>query len=142
MLTEYKINPFLDMMNNKFHKMYEPDESVCINETMVPLRGRLNFRQYIPGKRLKYGIQLFKLCMKGGYTWRIKIYGGKEKEPGKQVASSVVLELMKPILGAGRTLYTDNYYTSVDLAHKLFVKNTHLVGTLCRNRKNKALSPF
>jgi len=39
----YKINPFLDMMNNKFHKMYEPDESVCIDKTMVPFRGRLNF---------------------------------------------------------------------------------------------------
>jgi len=121
----YKIKPLLDMMNNKFHKMYEPDESVCIDETMVPFRGRLNFRQYIPGKRHKYGIKLFKLCMKGGYTWHIKIYGGKEKEPGKQVATSVVLELMKPLLGAGRTLYTDNYYTSVDLAHKLLDK-THI----------------
>jgi len=33
-------------------------------------------------------------------------------------------------------VYTDNYYTSVDLAHKLLDKNTHLVGTLRRNRKN------
>lgn len=92
--------------------MYEQDEWVCIDETMVPFRGRLSFRQYIPGKMHKYSIKLFKLCMKGGHTWHIKIYGGKEKEPGKQVATSVVLELMKPILGAGRTLYSDNYYTN------------------------------
>lgn len=60
---------------------------------MGPFRDRLSFRQYIPGRRHKYGIQLFKLCMKGGYTWHIKIrvYYGKEKEPGKQVAKSVVL---------------------------------------------------
>lgn len=42
---------------------------------------------------------------------------------------------MKPILGARRVLYTDNYCTSVDLAHKLDT-DTHLVGTLRRNRKN------
>lgn len=72
-----KINPFIYLMNDKFHKMYDPDESVCIDETMVPFRDRLGFRQYIPGKRHKYGIKLFKLCMKGGYTWHIKVYSGK-----------------------------------------------------------------
>lgn len=41
----------------------------------------------------------------------------------------------KSALNEGRTIYTDNYYTSVSLAHVLLEKKTHLVGTLRSNRK-------
>lgn len=84
--------------------MYNPGESICIDETMVPFRGRLSFRQYIPGKRHKYGIKLFKLCAKGGYTYRAKVYGGKEDRAGRSVASDVVLELLDNLLNT--SLYT------------------------------------
>ena len=32
------------------------------NDDVVPFRGRLKFRQYLPKKSHKYGIKLFKLC--------------------------------------------------------------------------------
>jgi len=35
----------------------EPDEDLAVDE-MVPFRGRLGFRQYIPRKSHKYGIKL------------------------------------------------------------------------------------
>jgi len=38
-------------------------------------------------------------------------------------------------LNFGRTVYTVNWYTSVNLAHQLLDRNTHLVGTLRNNRK-------
>ncbi|XP_026465869.1 abscisic acid and environmental stress-inducible protein-like, partial [Ctenocephalides felis] len=44
---------------------------------MVPWRGRLGFRQYIPGKRHKYGVKLYKLCLSEGYTHNIEIYADK-----------------------------------------------------------------
>lgn len=60
----------------------------------------------------------FKLCGQGGYTFNAKLYAGKQIRPTHQpVASQVVMELMQPILKTGRTLVTDNYYTSVSLAH-------------------------
>lgn len=45
------------------------------------------------------------------------------------------MELAKPYLNFGRSLFADNWYTSVDLAHKLNKEKTHLVGTLRANRK-------
>lgn len=132
----YKISSLLEYLNKNFMSMYDPGESICIDETMVPFRGRLSFRQYIPGKRNKYGIKLFKLCTKGGYTYRAKVYAGKEERAGRSVASSVVLELMEKLLNTHRTLYTDNFYTSVELAHNLLDRRTHLVGTLRSNRKH------
>ena len=48
---------------------------------MVPWRGRLVFCQYMPGKKHKYGIKLFKLCTPEGYTSNILIYSWKESCP-------------------------------------------------------------
>lgn len=132
----YKITPLVDVLNSKFQKMCVPQLSLCIDETMIPFRGRLSFLQYIPGKRHKYGIKIFKLCVTGGYTFATKIYGGKEQPTKKSLASRVVMELMQPLLNTGRTLYTDNFYTSVPLAHELNMNKTHLVGTLRSNRKH------
>lgn len=39
-------------------------------------------------------------------------------------------------LDIGRTMYTDNWYSSYDLATELLNRSTHLVGTLSPNRKN------
>lgn len=92
---------------------------------MIPFRGRLGFRQYLPGKRFLYGVKMFKICAAGGYTWKVKIYGGKEVV-GRDETLATVLELMNPQLRTNRTLYTDNYYTSVTLANHLTEKKTHL----------------
>lgn len=130
----YKISNFVKIMNNKFQKAFVPGEVVCLDETMIPFRGRLSFRQYIPGKRFKYGIKMYKLCSHGGYTWNTKIYCGKETT-GRNVTVSTVFEIMEPLLKSNRTLCTDNFYTSVTLAHLLMEKKTHLVGTLRGRRQ-------
>ena len=75
---------------------------------MVPWRGRLIFRQYIPAKSHKYGIKLFKLCSTEGYTWSAKIYSGRDTSGRKQVgiAEDVCIELADKLLNEGRTLST------------------------------------
>nr|CAI5845806.1 unnamed protein product [Callosobruchus analis] len=45
------------------------------------------------------------------------------------------MSLLDGLVYQGRTLYTDNYYTSVSLAHKLIDRKTHLVGTVRANQK-------
>lgn len=46
-------------------------------------------------------------------------------------------------LNFGRTVFTNNWYTNVNLAHKLLDNNTHLVGTFRNNRKQnpKVVAP-
>jgi hypothetical protein len=115
-----------------------PGEYLCIDETLVPFKGRLKFKQYISNKRHKFGIKLFKLCLKGGYLYDLKVYCGQEndKERSETVPTKVVMNLVQQLLGKGRTLCTDNYYTSMGLAHKLLDEKTYLLGTLRSNRKN------
>jgi hypothetical protein len=131
----YKIQILIDLLVEKFNSAIIPEESICIDESMVPYLGCLSFRQYISNKRHRYGVKIFKLCTRDFYTSKYKIYAGKEATTGDSVSCKVVMELMEPYLNFGRTLYADNWYNSIDLAEKLLRHKTHLVGTLRSNRK-------
>ncbi|CAH1983590.1 unnamed protein product [Acanthoscelides obtectus] len=125
----------IDKIVHNFKTSYEPSETYCIDESLIPFRGRLIMRQYIRNKRHKYGIKVFKLCSIGGYTYNFKIYAGKNLDQGHNTPTSVVMSLFEPILDSGRTLATDNWYTSVDLAKILMDRQTYLIGTLRKNRR-------
>ncbi|CAH1980584.1 unnamed protein product [Acanthoscelides obtectus] len=60
---------------------------------------------------------------------------GKNLDQGHTTPTSVVMSLFEPILDSGRTLVTDNWYTSVDLAKRLMDRQTYLIGTLRKNRR-------
>lgn len=130
-----KISPLTNLLIKNFQKPITPKEDVCIDESLVPFRGRLSFRQYITNKRHKFGIKLYKLCLEKGYTYNFQVYCGKDKTPNQSSSEKVVISLADNLLDKGRTIYTDNYYTSISLAHQLQKRNTHLVGTLRHNRK-------
>lgn len=130
----YKIRAFVGIFNANCERIYRPGKEVAIDESLVPFRGRILFRQYIPSKKHKYGIKLFKLCSRGGYTWRTTIYAGKTIRD-ESVADSVVFSLMDGLLDHGRQLCCDNWYSSVGLAKKLLNRKTHLIATMRKNRR-------
>jgi hypothetical protein len=70
----HKIRPLMQKLLTRFQDVVNPGRNVCIDETMVPFRGRLKFKQYIRNKRHKFGIKLYKLCLESGYTYDVKIY--------------------------------------------------------------------
>ncbi|KAH9637759.1 hypothetical protein HF086_009427 [Spodoptera exigua] len=132
----HRIRHLLDTMNTNFAKHYTPGEDLCIDESVVPFRGRIIFRQYNKQKRHKYGIKEFKLCTLPGYTYKINIYAGKANDNVNTTPENVVMSLCSGLLNKGHTLYTDNWYTSIDLARNLLKNETHLVGTIRKNRRN------
>ncbi|XP_055910454.1 piggyBac transposable element-derived protein 4-like [Eupeodes corollae] len=132
-----KLKPLLDMLQTKFQRVIIPGENMVIDETVIPWRGRLVFRQYIPNKAHPYGIKLFKLCTTEGFTWSTKIYSGKSSTGVREVglAKNVCEELSSLLKGEGRTLFVDNFYTSYELARSMLDQKTHVVGTLRANKK-------
>lgn len=132
----FKVNKLLDLLLSKFKMTRAPKQSMCIDESMIPFTGRLSFKQYIQNKTHKYGIKLFKLCIDNFYTVGIKIYAGQEAIAGQRVSTKVVMDMAEDYLDLGRTMYTDNWYSSYDLASELLNRSTNLVGTLRSNRKN------
>ncbi|CAK1592150.1 unnamed protein product [Parnassius mnemosyne] len=132
----HKIRDMLSMITDKFQNILNPGKYVVIDETMIPWRGRLGFRQYIKNKSHRYGVKLYKLCTPEGYTYQIEIYTGK-KDQKREVDHSqkVVLKLMNNLTEEGRIVIVDNFYTSLSLAEKLLSQKTFLCGTLNIRRK-------
>ncbi|XP_046662705.1 piggyBac transposable element-derived protein 4-like [Homalodisca vitripennis] len=132
-----KISMLVSYFNQKMDDLYYPCRELSLDEGMVLWRGRLLFRQYIKGKRHKYGVKLYSLCEPQGLVIRFAVYSGGEGElGGKGHASKVVMHLMRGKLGVGHSLYMDNYYNSVALASKLLANKTYCTGTLRLDRKH------
>ncbi|KAJ8971209.1 hypothetical protein NQ314_000811 [Rhamnusium bicolor] len=101
----HKIKGLVDMLRVNFQSLYEPNEVVCVDES---------FR---------------------GYTYNLQIYAGKMLDQCKTTPLGVVMSLCEPILNQGRTICTDNWYTSLQLAERLLDRDTYLVGIMRSNRK-------
>ena len=50
-------------------------------------------------------------------------------------SEAIVLELLKPYLGKGHTLYVDNFYSSTVLFNLLYDNRTNACGTVRRKRQ-------
>ncbi|CAD1470962.1 unnamed protein product, partial [Heterotrigona itama] len=132
----WKIQPIIDELNENFKQYYHPTELICIDESMIPFRGRIIFRQYMKQKRHRCGIKIFKLSCGLGYTYSFRVYSSKTFDAVNTTPTNTVMNLCEDIFHKGHTLCSDNWYTSVNLARKLIEKNTHLIGTLRNNRKD------
>lgn len=150
----YKIRPVLNHLFDKFQSVYVPDQNIAIDESLMLWKGRLLFKQYIPLKRARFGIKSFLLCDSSGYTYRFRIYAGKDESteaidailpdecatfgrPAKEV-----VYLMLPLLNKGYKLFVDNWYTSVDLFSFLHSQQTSACGTIRKNRTAALLRPL
>jgi hypothetical protein len=132
----YKLRPIIEILLNNFKNRLTPGQDVVIDESMIPWRGRLAFKQYITNKRHKFGVKLYKLCTIDGYVYNFKIYSGKgDTAQGESHTLSIVKYLMGDLLGQGRTLYVDNFYNGIDVANYLLSNQTKVCGTLRSNRK-------
>ncbi|EPB72468.1 hypothetical protein ANCCEY_08435 [Ancylostoma ceylanicum] len=93
-----KIDAVVKILKRAFAEVYKPGREVCIDESMIPFRGRVLFRQYLRGKRYKYGLKLYKLCSDDGYIVRFIVYASKEPSRTGSAAEYVVTKLMEPYL--------------------------------------------
>ncbi|KAJ6648949.1 PiggyBac transposable element-derived protein 4 [Pseudolycoriella hygida] len=136
-----KVRNLLNLLEKNFMSR-TPGEILVVDESMIPWRGRLLFRQYNPRKSHRYGVKDYKLCDPSGYTYTSSIYCGASAhpqdrgtpKPGSPHTSQIVLDLAEPYLDNGRTMITDNFYTSITLAKALQNRKTHLIGTLRKDR--------
>lgn len=133
----HKINKILPMLLKNYNDILKAGRILTIDETMVPFRGRLQFRQYIPNKTHKYGVKLYKLCSPNGFTFNIKVYAGKGSTTSNLGHShEIVLQLLEIIdPKEGRIIYGDNFYSSIPLVENLYKQKMLYCGTLRSNRK-------
>lgn len=133
------IREYLDYLNMKFNKYYVPLAFCCIDEQLIPFRGRCPFRVYIKNKPDKFGIKNWLIVdCESRYIKQFQIYLGKvNNQTEKNQSQRVVLDLAK-FVQPGSHLTFDNFFTSIPLAEKLLESKITCLGTL---RANKAEVP-
>jgi len=129
-----KLNPLLILLKARFKSVYMPGSIITVDETMVPWRGRLSFRQYVPGKVHKYGVKMYKVADTNGYIWNFIIYTEKQN-PTTSLGHSqtVTMRLLEDLFGCYRTVVADNFFTSIGLAKRLLGNDNYLIGKLRSN---------
>ncbi|XP_015177516.1 PREDICTED: piggyBac transposable element-derived protein 4-like [Polistes dominula] len=132
----YEIQPLIDTLGITFKKYFNPTEDICINEALIPFNNYIIFGQYLKKEHNICGINIFKLCCEPGYTYAFLVYIGKIIKKNNTMPPEIVMSLCKDLFDKGHTLYTNDLYTSVELAERLIDKNIHLVGTLNSNQWN------
>ncbi|VDL63440.1 unnamed protein product [Nippostrongylus brasiliensis] len=88
-----------------FNANFVPERDIAIDESIAPVRGRLPFKQYIPNRKHKFSVKMFKICAKGGYTHKVEVYSGKVHDRRGAVSETVVMRLMEDLLDSKRRLF-------------------------------------
>ncbi|XP_063302359.1 piggyBac transposable element-derived protein 4-like [Pelobates fuscus] len=138
----YKLRPLISHFNRQFGSLYTPQKNICVDESLMKYKGRLGFKQYIPAKRSRYGIKLYKLCESAsGYVYTFRVYEGKDSHldpPGCPdfigTSGKIVWDLINPLLNKGYHLFIDNYYNSIPLLRMLYCFETVACGTIRKTR--------
>lgn len=141
------ISAIFDQFILNCQQCYTIGEYACVDEMLVPFRGRCRFRIYMPKKPAKYGIKIVAMTdARTGYLLNAYIYTGKDsdgttlsqEERRLPIPCQSVIRLSKPIIGTNRNITADNWFSSIPLIEELRKRNLTFVGTM---KKNKAAIP-
>ena len=137
----HKIRPLVSYLQDKFESVYYPSKKLSLDESMIPFKGRLKFKQRMPLKPVKVGIKMFVVSeAQTGYCHKFQIYLGKEGEDNGNEGDLgktglVCVRLLRGLQHKGFQVYFDNFYTSVPLFYYLSSRGISACGTMRTNRK-------
>ncbi|KAH8025244.1 hypothetical protein HPB51_005440 [Rhipicephalus microplus] len=119
----FKVRPVIDFLLPKFQGIPKT-QALCVDEQMVPFKGRSSLKQYIPSKPHKWGYKVFLLCDPQGMVHSFEIYTGRiDAVPGEAdigASGNIVLKLSQNIQpGLNHLLFCDNWFTSLKLFSSL-----------------------
>lgn len=139
--TEYdklfKIRPVIDAVLSNFAAI-ELEEHISVDEIIIPFKGRSSLKQYIKNKPHKWGIKLFARAGISGIIYDFEVYIGKGTVKNAStlgISGDIVMRLVDNVpKNNNYKLYCDNWFTSVELFHKLRSLGILATGTVRSNR--------
>ena len=76
----YKLRPFIDRLNDNFMTLYNVNEHVSIDESMILFKGRSSLKQYNPMKPIKRGYKIWARADMDGYMSKFSSYLSRKKK--------------------------------------------------------------
>lgn len=137
----YKVAEIRDYLESRYRVLFEPEQQLSLDETLIRAFGRMKFKVRIITKAARYGIKVYVLTdARTAYVLRVIFYTGKSTyhpqpdEETKKKTVQVVSQLVSPYAGSHRTVYVDRFYTSLDLVKELAEMDLYITGTVMQNR--------
>lgn len=135
----FKVKDIIKNFNECFQQEYTPKRQLTVDETMIPFKGRVQFRQYMPQKPHKWGVKAWVLAeSQSSYIQYVDIYPGRQATPQTHLGSYVVKRCLTNtgLSARGYHVYTDNFFTSPELYQDLYDNyGTAACGTVRYNRR-------
>jgi len=134
-----KIRPVVNFLCERLNTIPK-EESLCVDEQIIPFKGRSCIKQFNPKKPHKWGYKLFILSGVSGFCYNMEVYTGSENiqagdEADLGASSNTVIRMARTIPSdLMHKLYFDNYFTGVNLQVCLAKRGIHCVGTVRPNR--------
>jgi len=131
----WKLRTVFDKLNKAYAKFYSPSEHLAVDEVIVKF---FIFRQYIPKKRKRFGIKIYKLCNESGYMYDIRVYLGRDSHFTTDMTAThaTVRHLTSRVQDLGHKIFMDNFFSSQRLFHDLDRRKINSRGTVRPNRRD------
>lgn len=136
----HKIRPLVDMLKQRL-LLVPKEEKLCVDEQIVPFKGRIGIKQYNPKKPHKWGYKIFVLSGVSGFSYDFELFTGASDnkimtdEPDLGASSNVVVRMARSIpRNQNFQLYFDNWFNSLPLQVYLYKEGILSLGTIRRNR--------
>ena len=100
----WKLRTVFATSDDNYAKLYNPSENLAVDEVIVKYRGR-DIWQYIPKKRKRFGIKIYKLCDEAGYMCAMRVYLVKDSQSATDdmtATHTTVRHLTRRVEGLGQ----------------------------------------
>lgn len=132
----FKVRPLIEKVRENFKKI-EVEEKLCVDEMVIPFKGRSVMKQYNKNKPQKWGLKVFGLASKSGMVHDFEIYVGKGTVPVERlgISGDIVLRLTEVVpRNQNYKVYIDNWFTSHALLCEMKRLGILVTGTVKENR--------
>nr|XP_047132645.1 piggyBac transposable element-derived protein 3-like [Hydra vulgaris] len=134
----YKIRPIINMLKESFISL-KHDKILCIDEQVVPFKGRSSLKQYNPHKPKKWGFKFYILASVDGLVNNFEIHSGSIDvcvgQPDLKASGNIVMHLLVNVpRHKWHKLFFDIWYTGFDLVKTLYHQGIACTGTVRTNR--------
>lgn len=133
----FNIRPVLDTLKKTFRSAVDPEEFQSIDEQIIPFKGCLSLKQYIPNKSKPWGVKVWVRAGSSGYMHRFEVYQGLAGHGAVSRlgnAADVVMRLCDDIQQKNHKVFFDNFFCTIPLIQALKQQGIYGTGTCRSNR--------
>ena len=126
-----KVRDLLNHLNDRCTCLWACGPHLSYDEMMVKCKSKFcRSRVRMPSKPIKDGLKIFGLCCSDtGYVWRHHVYSGEPCENWQTLGKTgaAISLVCRPFVNQGRTIYMDNYFTSVKIMRHLHSLGSYVI---------------